>query len=72
MYYIYHFCYHLLIIGFFRAAGGKLVDPSPAIQKDIATELDRVRRVYGGADGADMTKFPTFNFPEPKVDPINS
>ncbi len=49
-----------------------MVDPSPAIQKDIATELDRVRRVYGGADGADMTKFPTFNFPEPKVDPINS
>lgn len=58
--------------GPFRAAGGKMVDPSPSIQKDITAELDRVRRVYGGADGADMTKFPTFNFPEPKVDAINS
>ena len=48
-----------------------MVDPSPAIQKEISAELDRVRRVYGGADGTDMTKFPTFKFPEPKVDPIN-
>ncbi|KAK4002124.1 ATP synthase-coupling factor 6, mitochondrial [Daphnia magna] len=55
-----------------KAAGGKMVDPSPTIQKEITTELDRVRRVFGGADGTDMTKFPTFNFPEPKVDPINS
>lgn len=56
----------------FRTAGGKLVDASPELEKDMKNELDRVRRVYGGGEGVDMTKFPTFTFPEPKVDPINT
>lgn len=48
-----------------------MVDISPEVQKDLKNELERVRRVYGGAEGTDMSKFPTFTFPEPKVDPIN-
>ena len=55
-----------------RSANGKLVDASPELEKDMKNELDRVRRMYGGGDGVYMTKFPTFTFPEPKVDPINS
>ena len=41
------------------------------MQKEIKTELDRVGRVYGSAPGVNMAEFPTFNFPEPKVDAIN-
>jgi len=47
------------------------VEVSPELQKELKTELDRVARIYGGAEGVDMTKFPAFTFPEPKVDPIN-
>ena len=56
----------------FRSAGGKLVDASPELQKEMKNELDRVRRVYGGGEGTDMSQFPTFDFPEPKIDPINN
>jgi F-type H+-transporting ATPase subunit 6 len=55
-----------------RLAGGQLVDASPELQKEMKNELDRVKRVYGGGEGIDMTQFPTFNFPEPKIDPINN
>jgi len=63
-------CFNFLLN--FRTAGGKLVDASPELEKDMKNELDRVRRVYGGGEGVDMTKFPTFTFPEPKVDAINN
>ena len=53
-------------------AGGQLVAASPELQKEMKNELDRVRRVYGGGEGVDMTQFPTFKFPEPKIDPINN
>ena len=54
-----------------RAAGGQMVDPSPEMQKELQNELNRVSRIYGGGEGVDMTQFPTFDFPEVKVDPIN-
>ncbi|XP_063235385.1 ATP synthase-coupling factor 6, mitochondrial [Bacillus rossius redtenbacheri] len=53
------------------AAGGKLVDPTPEIQKELQTELDKLAKQYGGGEGVDMTQFPTFKFPEPQLDPIN-
>ncbi|KAG8262592.1 Atp5jp [Homalodisca vitripennis] len=43
--------------------GGKLVDPTPEIQKEKQSELDRVARQFGGGSGVDMTKFPEFKFP---------
>ncbi|XP_063538954.1 ATP synthase-coupling factor 6, mitochondrial [Cydia strobilella] len=54
-----------------KSAGGKLVDPSPAIEKEMKTELEKLEKQYGGGSGVDMTKFPDFKFEEPKLDPID-
>ncbi|XP_063627836.1 ATP synthase-coupling factor 6, mitochondrial [Cydia splendana] len=54
-----------------KSAGGKLVDPSPAIEKELKTELEKLEKQYGGGSGVDMTKFPDFKFEEPKLDPID-
>lgn len=56
----------------FNFSGGKLVDASPEIQKELAQELDKLAKQYGGGEGVDMTKFPEFKFAEPKIDPINA
>lgn len=60
--------FKMLTVNFFRQ---QLVDISPEMAKEMKNELDRVARVYGGAEGVDMTQFPQFTFPEAKVDPIN-
>ncbi|CAH2094897.1 unnamed protein product [Euphydryas editha] len=54
-----------------KSVGGKLVDPSPAIEKELKTELEKLERQFGGSPGVDMTSFPTFNFQEPTIDPID-
>lgn len=53
-------------------SGGKLVDPTPQVERELKQELDRVTRQLGGAEGADMTKFPDFKFEEPKIDVIDN
>ncbi|XP_055700203.1 ATP synthase-coupling factor 6, mitochondrial [Phlebotomus papatasi] len=55
-----------------KESGGKLVDATPEVEKDLKTELDRVSKQFGGGAGVDMTKFPEFKFPAATVDPINS
>ncbi|XP_070505769.1 ATP synthase-coupling factor 6, mitochondrial [Chironomus tepperi] len=55
-----------------KSAGGKMVDATPEIQRELAQELDKLAKQYGGGEGVDMTKFPEFKFQEPKIDPINS
>lgn len=49
-----------------------MVDATPEIQRELAQEMEKLAKNYGGGEGADMTKFPDFKFQEPKVDPINS
>jgi len=44
-----------------RESGGKLVDATPATEKALTDELEKLARVYG-AKGDDFAKFPTFNF----------
>jgi len=51
-----------------KAAGGKLVDSSPELEKKLQQELDKVAKTYGGGEGVDMTKFPSFTFSEPVID----
>ncbi|XP_044265125.1 ATP synthase-coupling factor 6, mitochondrial [Tribolium madens] len=51
--------------------GNKLVEPSPEIERELKSELEKVAKVYGGGPGVDMTKFPTFKFTDPVIDPIN-
>jgi F-type H+-transporting ATPase subunit 6 len=52
-----------------KAAGGKLVDASPSTEKALKDEMEKIARVYG-AKGADFTKFPTFNFTDPDLEPV--
>ncbi|XP_018332662.1 ATP synthase-coupling factor 6, mitochondrial [Agrilus planipennis] len=51
--------------------GKKLVEPTPEIEKELKAELEKVAKQYGGGEGVDMTKFPTFTFKDPVIDPIN-
>lgn len=39
-----------------------MVDPTPEIQREMKSELERLATQYGGGPGVDMTKFPTFKF----------
>ena len=52
-------------------AGGKLVEASKATEAELAAELDKVAKSYGGGAGVDMTAFPDFKFADPQVDSIN-
>lgn len=54
-----------------KSSGGKLVDPSPEIELELKAELNKLTKHYGGATTEEMTKFPTFKWVEPTVDPIN-
>lgn len=56
---------------FFIFSGGKLVDPSPEIEKELKAEREKLEKQFGGGSGVDMTAFPTFKFEEPKLDPID-
>ncbi|VEN40278.1 unnamed protein product [Callosobruchus maculatus] len=51
--------------------GKNLVEPSPDLEKELKTELEKIARQFGGGPGVDMTKFPTFKFQDPVIDPIN-
>ncbi|XP_011311755.1 ATP synthase-coupling factor 6, mitochondrial [Fopius arisanus] len=51
-----------------KSSGGKMVDPTPELQKEIKSELERLATQYGGGPGVDMTKFPAFKFDDPQVD----
>ncbi|KAL7298309.1 hypothetical protein TKK_0008658 [Trichogramma kaykai] len=57
----------------FKNKGGK-AELSPELAQMRKQELEKVAKQFGGGDGADMTAFPKFNFPEPKVEvnPINN
>ena len=50
--------------------GNKLVDPTPEIQKELTSELEKLSRQFGGGPGVDMTKFPSFKFVDPPIDSI--
>ncbi|CAH0400658.1 unnamed protein product [Chilo suppressalis] len=54
-----------------KSAGGKLVEASPEIERELKAELDKLEKQYGGGSGVDMTAFPSFKFEEPKLDPID-
>jgi len=52
-----------------KSAGGKLVDASPATEKSLKDELEKLARQYGAA-GVDFSKFPTFSFTDPTLEPV--
>lgn len=56
---------------YFCFRGGKFVDPTPQIELELKSELEKLAKIYGGDGKTDMTQFPTFKFDQPKLDPIN-
>uniref|UniRef100_A0A673YHD2 ATP synthase peripheral stalk subunit F6, mitochondrial n=1 Tax=Salmo trutta TaxID=8032 RepID=A0A673YHD2_SALTR len=48
-------------------ASGGLVDAGPAYKKNLAEELTKLQRLYGGGD---ITAFPEFKFTEPKLEEV--
>lgn len=51
--------------------GGKLVDPSPQIERELKQELEKIAKQYGQKGNEDMTQFPSFKWTDPTIDPIN-
>ncbi|XP_017775500.1 PREDICTED: ATP synthase-coupling factor 6, mitochondrial [Nicrophorus vespilloides] len=51
--------------------GYKLVEPSGDIQRELKAELEKAAKQYGGGEGVDMKKFPSFKFVDPVVDPVH-
>ncbi|KAK7162299.1 hypothetical protein R3I94_004833 [Phoxinus phoxinus] len=49
-----------------KSSGG-VVEAGPAYQKNLADEMTKLQRLYGGGD---LTQFPQFNFPEPKLEEV--
>ncbi|KAK1802794.1 hypothetical protein P4O66_021335 [Electrophorus voltai] len=49
-----------------KSTGG-VVDAGPNYQKNLTEEVAKLQRLYG--DG-DLTKFPDFKFPEPKLEEV--
>ncbi|XP_028810325.1 ATP synthase peripheral stalk subunit F6, mitochondrial [Denticeps clupeoides] len=47
-----------------KSSGG-VVDAGPSYQKNLNEELGKLQRLFGGGE---LTKFPEFKFPEPKLD----
>lgn len=47
------------------------MEPTADLEKELKSELEKVARQYGGGQGVDMTKFPTFKFEDPVLDSIN-
>ena len=54
----------------YSTAGG-LENADQATQAEVQTELARVAKQFGGADGEDMTQFPALEFQDPEVENIN-
>lgn len=62
---------NLILFQIFFHSGGKLVDPSPDLERELKADLDKALKQFGGGPGVDMSKFPSIEFPEVKIDPIN-
>ncbi|XP_014665784.1 PREDICTED: ATP synthase-coupling factor 6, mitochondrial-like [Priapulus caudatus] len=54
-----------------KAAGGKLVDPSPEIEKEMRDDQEKIKRQYSDGKDVNLAEFPSFQFTEPSLDPIN-
>lgn len=50
-----------------KSSGGQLVDPTPEIEKEKKTELERLAKQFGSADRRVMEEFPKITFQDPKM-----
>lgn len=52
----------------FIFSSGKLVDPSPELEKELKNDRERVCKQFGVKPGQDYTKFPSFTFKDPELE----
>ncbi|XP_034237996.1 ATP synthase-coupling factor 6, mitochondrial [Thrips palmi] len=50
-----------------KSTGGKMVEATPEIQKELAAELERVQKTYGFAAGANVQDLPPMKFQDPDL-----
>merc|ERR1712106_924974 len=60
----------LISIKGYSSSGG-LAEADTATQDELAKELERVAKQFGGEEGEDMTQFPDIKFKDLEVEPIN-
>merc|ERR1712113_394690 len=53
------------------STSGGLENADQATKAAVQTELARVAKQFGGAEGEDMASFPDLKFTDPEVDSIN-
>ena len=53
------------------STSGGLANADAATKAEVTTELNRVAKQFGGAEGEDMAQFPEFKFTDGEVDSIN-
>jgi len=53
------------------STSGGLANADEATKAEVTSELNRVAKQFGGAEGEDMAQFPEFNFADTEVDSIN-
>jgi len=54
-----------------KAAGGKLVEATPAIERDLQAELDKLNHQFG-VTGPDFLNFPTFEFTDQSLEMVGT
>lgn len=52
-------------------SSGGLEDASPEVKAELQANLDRLAKQFGGSAAEDMTAFPSIQFEEPEIEPIN-
>ncbi|KZC07382.1 PREDICTED: ATP synthase-coupling factor 6, mitochondrial-like [Dufourea novaeangliae] len=51
-----------------KSVGGKIVDPTPEIEKERKAELERLARQYSGSSSTNMMEFPKIQFKDGVVE----
>lgn len=51
-----------------KSKDGKMVDPTPEVERERKAELEKLAVHYGCAPGTKMTDFPSFNFSDPPIE----
>uniref|UniRef100_A0A6G1SB37 ATP synthase-coupling factor 6, mitochondrial n=1 Tax=Aceria tosichella TaxID=561515 RepID=A0A6G1SB37_9ACAR len=50
-----------------KSSGGKMVEPTAEIQKELTSELERVSKMYGFKSEAEVKELPPMKFNDPDL-----
>ncbi|KAL1128813.1 hypothetical protein AAG570_013347 [Ranatra chinensis] len=54
-----------------KNSGNRIVDPTPETEKETEIQMRYLNAKFGNVNYEMMSKFPEFNFTDPKLDPID-